>query len=127
MAKPLLVNSLRLLYFELHSEFGIADDEGMEMAFSVGALYLVKKAEPEPEGKLARVTEAFSNGNSNGQSNGQGLEIGSPVIIRSSRYQGKYDGKKGAISTEPSNFGLKVDIGSDTPIFFLKDEVTLLN
>jgi hypothetical protein len=103
----------------------VVNDEGMEMAFSVGALYLVKKAEPEPEGNLARVTEAFSNGNSNGQSNGQGLEIGSPVIIRSSRYRGKYDGKKGAISTEPSTFGVKVDVGDGEPVFFLKDEVSL--
>ena len=47
--------------------------------------------------------------------------------IHSSRYQGKYDGKIGAIATEPSNLGLKVDVGGETPVFFLKDEVALLN
>jgi hypothetical protein len=46
---------------------------------SVGALYLVKKAESEPESNLATVTEAFSNGK-NGKTNQPGLEIGSQVL-----------------------------------------------
>jgi hypothetical protein len=101
----------------------VVNEDNMEMAFLVGTLYLVKKAESEPESNLATVTEAFSNG----KTNQQGLEIGSQVLIRSTRHQGKYNGKIGAIATEPSNLGLKVDMGDETPVFFLKDEVSLLN
>jgi len=85
----------------------VVNEDGMEMAFSVSALYLVKKAESEPESNLATVTEAFSNG----KTNQPGLEIGSQVLIRSTRHQGKYDGKEGVIAAEPSTFGVKVDIG----------------
>jgi hypothetical protein len=101
----------------------VVNEDNMEMAFLVGTLYLVKKAESEPDRNLATVTEAFSNG----KTNQQGLEIGSQVLIRSTRHQGKYNGKIGAIATEPSNLGLKVDMGDETPVFFLKDEVSLLN
>ncbi|MGH2413926.1 MAG: hypothetical protein ACRDEA_09600, partial [Microcystaceae cyanobacterium] len=83
----------------------VVNEDDMEMAFSVGALYLVKKAESHSDGHLATVTDAFSNG----QANRQGLEIGSQVLIRSSRYQGKYDGHKGVIAAEPTHFGVKVD------------------
>jgi hypothetical protein len=101
----------------------VVNEDNMEMAFSVGALYLVKKAESEPESNLATVTEAFSNG----KTNQPGLEIGSQVLIRSTRHQGKYDGKEGVVATEPSTFGVKVDIGDESPVFFLKDEVSLPN
>jgi len=101
----------------------VISEDNREMAYSIGVLSLIKKAEPQPDDNSAIVQDAFSNG----KSSPLGWEIGNQVLIHSSRYQGKYDGKIGAIATEPSNLGLKVDMGSETPVFFLKDEVALLN
>jgi hypothetical protein len=50
--------------------------------------------------------------------------VGRQVLIQSSRYRGKYNGQQGAIASEPSAYGVKVDVGDGEPVFFLKDEVT---
>lgn len=99
----------------------VANEDGMEMAFSIGALYLVKKADLSKE-QVATATDAFNNGKTKRLE----LEIGDKVRISSRRYQSQYDGKEGVVAAEPSTFGIKVDVGAGEPIFFLKDEVSLL-
>lgn len=110
----------------------VVNGDRMEMAFSVGALYLVRKATPEPDngkanpapdGNLATVVKAF--GLETPKSSG--LEVGAKVRIRSGRFQGKYDGREGTIATEPSGFGMEVEIGEEKTVFFLKDEISLVN
>ncbi|GFE72074.1 hypothetical protein CFPU101_46840 [Chroococcus sp. FPU101] len=99
----------------------VLNEDEMEMAFSVGTLYLVKKHEFPSKDDTTLTPEILKNE----QTDPPSLNIGSPVIIHSSRYQGLYEGKEGVIATEPSLFGVKVDLGVDKPIFFLKDEVFL--
>lgn len=99
----------------------VVNEDEMEMAFSVGSLYLVPKHESQSDAKTASTPETAKNGKADQSS----LEIGSQVSIHSPRYQGKYEGREGVVAAEPSNFGFKVDIGLDDPIFFLKDEVFL--
>jgi hypothetical protein len=76
-------------------------------------------AESEVDGHLAPAAVAFSHVQA------QGLEVGRQVLIHSSRYRGKYNGQQGAIASEPSAYGVKVDVGDGEPVFFLKDEVSL--
>jgi hypothetical protein len=99
----------------------VVNEDEMEMAFSVGTLYLVQKHESQSDAETTSTPETDKNGKADPSS----LEIGSQVVIHSSRYQGKYEGREGVVAAEPSNFGVKVDIGLDDPIFFLKDEVFL--
>ena len=79
---------------------GISDDgavvkvinqDGMEMAFSVGALYLVKKASAEVNGNGCTETEIplFSNGKTSAKVEEKVIMVGTAVIIHSRRYQGK--------------------------------------
>ena len=103
------------------SEVKVLDEKNQAIELLTADLSLVKKAELEQEENFAHVTEAFSNGNS------PDWAIGNLVRIQSNRYKNQYNGQTGAIATQPSNFGLKVDLGGETPIFFLKDEVTLLD
>ncbi|WP_013320999.1 hypothetical protein [Gloeothece verrucosa] len=109
----------------------VVNQDNMEMAFAVGALYLVKKAESgksdqrdesEPDNNLTTVTEAFSNG----KTRTPNLEIGTDVLIHSRRYQGKYEGKQGVVVEEPTNLGVKIDIGEEAPIFFLNGEISVI-
>lgn len=103
------------------SVVNVFNEDEMEMAFSVGTLYLVKKHESKVDEEAVSTLDTIKNGKTD-KSN---LEIGSLVIIHSSRYQGKYEGKEGVIATEPSLFGVKVNLGMGEPIFFLKDELFL--
>jgi hypothetical protein len=105
------------------SEVNVLDEKNQAIELLTADLSLVKKAELEQEENLTHVTEAFSNGNGNSPD----WAIGNLVRIHSNRYKNQYNGQIGAIATQPSNFGLKVDLGGETPIFFLKDEVTLLD
>lgn len=99
----------------------VVNEDEMEMAFSVGSLYLVPKHESQSDAKTASTPETAKNGKADQSS----LEIGSQVIIHSPRYQGKYEAREGVVAAEPSTFGVKVDLGLGDPIFFLKDEVFL--
>ena len=101
----------------------VLDEKNQAIELLTADLLLVKKAELTLEENFAHVTEAFSNGNGNSPD----WAIGNLVRIQSNRYKNQYNGQTGAIATQPSNFGLKVDLGGETPIFFLKDEVTLLD
>jgi hypothetical protein len=101
----------------------VLDENNQVIELLTADLLLVKKAELALEENFAHVTEAFSNGNGNSPD----WAIGNLVRIHGNRYKNQYNGQTGAIATQPSNFGLKVDLGGETPIFFLKDEVTLLN
>jgi hypothetical protein len=101
----------------------VLDENNQAIELLTADLSLIKKAELEQEENLTDVTEAFSNGNGNSPD----WAIGNLVRIHSNRYKNQYNGQTGAIATQPSNFGLKVDLGGETPIFFLKDEVTLLD
>ena len=105
------------------SEVNVLDENNQAIELLTADLLLVKKAELALEENFAHVTEAFSNGNGNSPD----WAIGNLVRIHSNRYKNQYNGQTGAIATQPSNFGLKVDLGGETPIFFLKDEVTLLD
>ena len=105
------------------SGVNVFDENNQAIELLTADLPLVKKAELEQEENLTDVTEAFSNGNGNSPD----WAIGNLVRIHSNRYKNQYNGQTGAIATQPSNFGLKVDLGGETPIFFLKDEVTLLD
>jgi hypothetical protein len=106
----------------------VINQDGMEMAFSVGTLYLVKKASAEVKGNGRTATEIplFSNGTTQTKVEEKVITVGTPVIIHSSRYQGKYEGKQGVIAAEPSNYGVKVDVGEDKPIFFLNEDISLI-
>ena len=101
----------------------VLDENNQAIELLTADLLLVKKAELALEENFTHVTEAFSNGNGNSPD----WAIGNLVRIHSNRYKNQYNGQTGAIATQPSNFGLKVDLGGETPIFFLKDEVTLLD
>ena len=101
----------------------VLDENNQAIELLTADLLLVNKAELALEENFAHVTEAFSNGNGNCPD----WAIGNLVRIQSNRYKNQYNGQTGAIATQPSNFGLKVDLGGETPIFFLKDEVTLLD
>ncbi|ACK70821.1 hypothetical protein PCC7424_2400 [Gloeothece citriformis PCC 7424] len=104
----------------------VVNEDNMEMAFAVGALYLVKKAlknQSESDPNLTTVTEAFSNGKTHHCE----LEIGTEVLIHSSRYQGKYEGRRGVVAAEPTNLGVKIDIDEEVPIFFLNGEISVDN
>ena len=107
----------------------VINQDGMEMAFSVGALYLVKKASAEVNGNGCTETEIplFSNGKTSAKVEEKVvITVGTAVIIHSRRYQGKYEGKEGVIAAEPSNYGVKVDVGEEKPIFFLNEDISLL-
>lgn len=99
----------------------VVNEDDMEMAFSIGTLYLVQKHESQSDEETTS-TPGTAN---NGKADQSGLEIGSQVIIHSPRYQGKYEAREGVVAAEPSTFGVKVDLGVGDPIFFLKDEVFL--
>jgi hypothetical protein len=105
------------------SGVNVLDENNQAIELLTADLLLVKKAELEQEENLTHVTEAFSNGNGNSPD----WAIGNLVCIQSNRYKNQYNGQTGAIATQPSNFGLKVNLGGETPIFFLKDKVTLLD
>jgi hypothetical protein len=101
----------------------LLDEQNQMIELPKTDLLLVNKAEMILEENFTHVTEAFSNSNGNSPD----WAIGNLVRIHSNRYKNQYNGQTGAIATQPSNFGLKVDLGGETPIFFLKDEVTLLD
>ena len=105
------------------SEVKVLDENNQAIQLLTADLSPIKTAELEQEENFTDVTEAFSNGNGNFPD----WAIGNLVRIQSNRYKNQYNGQIGAIATQPSNFGLKVDLGGETPIFFLKDEVTLLD
>jgi hypothetical protein len=110
----------------------VVNGDGLDMSLPVGALYLTRKATPEPgNGKanpspgedLANVVNAFNGG----KSGGSGLEAGDRVRIRSGRFGGKYEGREGTVAREPRGFGVDVNVGEDKPVFFLKDEISTLD
>ena len=90
---------------EEDSGVNVLDENNQAIELLTADLSLVKKAELEQEENFAHVTEAFSNGNS------PDWAIGNLVRIQSNRYKNQYNGQTGAIATQPSNFGLKVDLG----------------
>jgi hypothetical protein len=99
----------------------VVNGDGMEMAFSVGALYLAQKADSPGEHSQASISDTESTAEP--EAEGDEPEYDAEAVrIVTDRFNGAFNGIVGKV-TKRSNFGAHVRLPSNEEKFFLEREL----